>query len=1024
MKRNWMNGGAQRLGFACAVFLGTVSAFAQAETPLTVWRALRTDAAQSVTQGWLSTRDDAAITGRALSIGGQRFDKGLGTHAPGEIVYSLGGRHTRFAADVGLDDAGGEAGSVVFRVLLDGRVAFDSGLMRTGEPAKHVALDVSGVSEMRLVVTDGGNGVQHDHANWANAAIDDIVLPEPVPAFSTAGFFAVPDSPRRVLNFNPGWRFLKADAPGAEREDFDDAAWEAAAMPHGLEVLGANQSGGRNYQGVAWYRKRFGGEAVGGGRAFLYFEAVMGTCKVWVNGKQVAEHFGGYLPFAADVTDVLHTDGRPNIVAVRADNSDDPTYPPGKPQGDLDFTYLGGVYRDVWLILTDALHVTLPEVSPTVAGGGVFVGVKSAAGDAADLEVRTEVANMGDAARRVTVRTTLETAEGRAVAKAEESAELPPGGRRSFAQALSAKGVRLWHPDDPALHFVRTEVLEAGQVRDTLLTRAGLRLFEMRGRDGLYVNGQPIGKKLNGVNRHQDYAFIGNALPNSGQWRDVKLLREGGVNFIRAAHYPQDPAFYDACDVFGMLVTTASPGWQFYNGNDPAFERRIYEDVRGLVRRDRNCASMLLWETALNETPHQPARMLGEMHRIAHEEYPFPGFFTVADVDEAKAGGLDVYYHGSMNEPINSLTREYGDGGEVENFYSQNASTRVPRGWGEAPLLMQAGIRAQGLESILGSPPLRLGAALWCGIDHQRGYHPDPFWGGLLDSARIPRYAYDLFRSQYAPDFQLPGIKTGAMVAIAHELTQVSGADVIVYSNCEEVRLTWLGQVIATRKPDEGYRHVPHPPFTFAGAFDFGVIKRDWRGRTGEIEMIAEGLIGGQVAARVVKRYPERTTAIRVIADGVGCGFTADGSDIIPLRAVVVDGKGAPKVLATEDIFFEVEGAAELVNANPARTEFGTATVLLRATTAPGIIRVTARAPGLGAGEAYLASAPSAQPLCFDTAYTAASQRPRTDAPVTFRAADDALPSDVKQLREQMQRLQLELTSKEQDLMELRSRIK
>ena len=1030
MKRTFIRTLATRLGLICTLLSGALVASAQSESPSSpqVWRYLRTGDALSVTQGWLTTQNDAGVTGRTLSIGGRRFERGLGTHAPGEIVFDLGRRHTRFQADAGLDDNGGPAGSVVFRVTLDGKPAFDSGLVRFGEPARHIALDVSGVSELRLAVSDGGNGVQHDHADWANAAVDDVVLPRPVPAFSTAGFFAVSNSPRRVLNFNPGWRFLKADAAGAEREAFDDAAWEAATLPHGLEILGANESGGRNYQGPAWYRKRFTSPA-GGGRAVLYFEAVMGACAVWVNGQKVAEHFGGYLPFAADVTAALHADGRPNVVAVRADNSDDPAYPPGKPQADLDFTYLGGVYRDVYLILTPPVHVTLPELGSAAAGGGVFVGVKAASGDSAALEVRTELANASGAPRRVTLRTTLETAEGRAVARAEEQVDLPAGARRQLVQALSASPVRLWHPDDPYLHAVRTELVESGTLCDSLLTRAGLRLFDMRGRDGLFINGRPLGRKLNGVNRHQDYAFIGNALPNSGQWRDVKLLREGGVTFVRAAHYPQDPAFYDACDALGMLVTTASPGWQFYNDKDPAFERRIYEDVRGLVRRDRNRPSMLLWETALNETPHQPARMLGEMHRLAHEEYPFPGLFTVADVDEAKAGGLDFYYHGGFNESKNSLTREYGDGGEVDNFYSHNATTRVKREWGEGPLLMQAAIRARDLDGLYATPPIRLGAALWCGIDHQRGYHPDPFWGGLLDSVRLPRYAYDLFRSQCEPGFTLPGVATGPMVAIAHELTQVSGPDVTVYSNCEEVRLTWLGKTVATRKPDEGYGHMPHPPFTFMKAFDFGVIKRDWRGRTGQIEMVAEGLVGGAVAAREVRRYPERTAALSVRVDDAGVGLTADGSDLVPVRAVVVDSKGVAKVLASEEVFFEVEGPAEIVDgplarANPARTEFGTATVLLRALPAPGVIRVTARASGLRAGEAHLASAPAGLEPCLDPAYAAASLRPRAGGPVTLRSAESRLPADVGQLREQVLRLQRELTSKEQDLMELRSRVK
>jgi len=993
----------------------------------TVLRYLKTDMAVSVTQGWLETRNNASITGRPLSIGGQHFDNGLGTHAPGEMVFKLDGKHKRFTADVGLDDHGGPAGSVVFKVVLDGNEGFNSGLMKFGQSAKHIALDVTGVSELRLAVTDGGNGVQHDHADWGNAAVDDAVVAKPVPHFSTAGFFVVPAGPRTVLNFNPGWRFLKADAAGAEKPEFDDSTWEAANLPHGLETLGDNESGCRNYQGVAWYRKQFP-EAVpaADGRFFLYFEAVMGKCAVWVNGQKVAEHFGGYLPFAADVTGALRTDGQQNVVAVRADNSDDPDYPPGKPQGDLDFTYLGGIYRDVFLIRTGTLHVTLTELSAATAGGGVFVGVKDVSGNDASLEVRTEVANGSATPRHVTLRSVLETAEGREVLRGEKAVELAPGERRQSVQLIEAQGVHLWSPDDPVLHFIRTELVENGTVCDTLRTRFGVRLYEMRVKDGLYVNKKPFGKKLNGVNRHQDYAYVGNAVPNSGQWRDVKLLREGGVNFIRAAHYPQDPAFYDACDELGMLVTTANPGWQFYNDKEPLFEKRIYADTRNLVRRDRNHPAMLLWETALNETPHQPAPMLGEMHRIAHEEYPFPGLFTVADVDEAKSGGLDFYYHGGMSESKNSLTREYGDGGEVDNFYSHNATTRVKREWGEGPLLQQAAIRARGLEEIYDTPPIRLGAALWCGIDHQRGYHPDPFWGGLLDSVRVPRYAYDLFKCQYAPDYKLPGIATGPTVCIAHELTQVSGRDVVVYSNCEEVRLTWLGQTVATRKPDAGYRSMPHPPFTFTNAFDFAVVKRHWRDRTGKIEMVAEGLIGGQVVAKQVKKYPERTTSVSVTVDDAGVGLTADGSDFVPVRATIVDNKGVPKVLASEYVYFEVEGPAELIDgplahANPAKTEFGTATVLVRAKTTPGIIRVRAHVQGLSSGEAHLASAPAALHFCLDARYSAASKTPSAGGNVVIRPAGSEQPADVKQLRDQVQRLQRELTSKEQDLMELRS---
>jgi len=625
------------VGILCGLHTAAARQPAAADSSPAIWRNLTTEMAASITQGWLKTRTDGSIGGGPLRIAGKKYAKGLGTHPNGEMVFKLEGKHRRFMAQVGVDDAGGPTGSVVFKVLLDGKTAFDSGLMRTGQAAKPADLDVAGVAELRLVVTDGGDGPQGDHADWVDAVVDDVVLPKPVPQFSTAGFLTLTNSPRTVINFNPGWRFLKANAPGAESPSFDDSSWAAANLPHSLEILGENASGCRNYQGPAWYRKRFEAARLSGGqKLFLYFEAVMGKCAVWVNGHPVAEHFGGYLPFAAEISPYLNE--QDNLVAVRADNSDDPTYPPGKPQTDLDFTYLGGIYRDAYLIRTAPVHVTLPELSPSTPDGGVMVGVKAVNGNDASLEVRTEIANDTAAAKSVTLRTVLEDAAGRELLRREERAELAAHSSLPVVQSLEPKGVRLWHPDDPYLHFIRTEVVAEGKISDSLRTRFGIRLLEMRVKDGLFVNQKFVGAKLSGVNRHQDYTHVGNALPNSGQWRDVKLLREGGVNVIRAAHYPQDPAFYDACDELGMLVTTANPGWQFFNDRDPVFERRLYEDTRNLVRRDRNHPAMLLWETALNETDNQPARILKEMHRVAHAEYPFPGMFTVADIDKAKIG--------------------------------------------------------------------------------------------------------------------------------------------------------------------------------------------------------------------------------------------------------------------------------------------------------------------------------------------------------------------------------------------------
>ena len=167
---------------------------------------------------------------------------------------------------------------------------------------------------------------------------------------SIAGFFPLENSGRLVWNFNAEWRFHLGDVSGAETEDYDDQSWEVVSTPHTVQLMPAEASGCRNYQGVAWYRKHFHLPKECLGRdVTLHFEAIMGKQTIYVNGQKVKEHEGGYLPVTIPLS-VYGSVGDDFVVAVKADNSDDKTYPPGKKQMTLDFAYHGGIYRDVWLI--------------------------------------------------------------------------------------------------------------------------------------------------------------------------------------------------------------------------------------------------------------------------------------------------------------------------------------------------------------------------------------------------------------------------------------------------------------------------------------------------------------------------------------------------------------------------------------------------------------------------------------------------------------------------------------------------
>lgn len=793
------------------------------------------------------------------------------------------------------------------------------------------------------------------------------------PEFSTAGFYEVDKDLREAIDFNIGWRFHKGAAAGAEAPGFDDSSWSVLNTPHGLELEPLDASGCVNYQGQAWYRKHFKlPEAFKGSRLFLHFEAIMGKSKVWVNGKLLAEHFGGYLPIHVDATDAL-VPGVTNIVAVWCDNSNDPDYPPGKPQEQLDFTYGGGIYRDVWLVRTGPVYFTNASEVDRVRGGGVFVRVDSLSENEARLAVDSVVRNAGSSDQAVRVRASLKTRDGATVATATIQKTIKQNGIGLVEQSMTVKTPHVWQPDDPYLYNLYLEIFDAdGEPLDAMRLRSGLRTVDFRGNDGLWLNGKPYKDKLIGANRHQDFAFIGNALPNSIHWRDAKKLRDASLRIIRNAHYPQDPAFMDACDELGLFVIVNTPGWQFWN-NKPIFGQRVYSDIRQMVRRDRNHASVLLWEPILNETRY-PSSFARDAHDLVHEEYPYPGCFTACDIGARGQEYFDIVFAHPIqgdfwtreypatdanyakflaaraNEKRPVFTREWGDC--VDDWNSHNSPSRAAVDWGERPQLVQA-LHYSGIayiytsyDALYHTPRQHFGGCLWHGFDHQRGYHPDPFWGGIMDAFRQPKYSYHLFRAQRDPALKIPNVESGPFVFVANEMTPFSDSDVWVFSNCDEVRLKLYGREIGSRSTRE--HAMPHAPVVFEGIFDFMDVKglhRARKPRQATIEV--EGLIDGKVVATTVKRPALRRSRIVLKADDCGVPLVADGSDIVPVVACFTDSDGRAKRLSDAFIRFAVEGAGELVDdgrigANPQPVRWGRAVALVRASHRPGKINVTA----------------------------------------------------------------------------------
>lgn len=771
------------------------------------------------------------------------------------------------------------------------------------------------------------------------------------PETSVAGFFELKESGRVVYNFNPGWRYHKGDAENGESPRLDDSSWRVVSLPHTVELMPAEASGNRNYQGPAWYRKHFVVDSSLENRDLsLYFEAVMGKSVVYVNGKKVKEQTGGYLPFTVSLTDAGVQPGDTCLVALFADNSDDKGYPPGKTQYTLDFAYHGGIYRDVWMIAKAKVAITDAVEANKVAGGGVFVHYDNISERKADVFVDTDIRNRDGRSRNVVLLTELCDNKGNVLKSARRQVRLAPGESRTVNQKMTVENPDLWSPRAPYLYRVNSRVLDGNRPLDGGTTRIGIRKAEFRGKEGFYLNGEPYGQLI-GANRHQDFAYVGNAVPNSQQWRDAKKLRDAGCEIIRAAHYPQDPAFMDACDELGLFVIVATPGWQYWN-KDPEFGRLAQENNRQMIRRDRNHPSVLVWEPILNETRF-PLDFSLEALAITREEFPYPGA-PVAAGDLHSEGIADHYEliygwptdEGKAKQSI--FTREFGE--NVDDWYAHNNNNRASRSWGEHPQLVQALSLAESYGDMFNTSGQFVGGAHWHPFDHQRGYHPDPYFGGIFDAFRQPKYAFQMFKSQVDPTITHPVADTGPMVFIAHEITPFSGSDVVVFSNCDSVRLIVYERDTLVQKVENQPKEIPYVPVRFKDVFDFWemreytYVQKNWE----IVSFVAEGIIDGQVVASAKKMPSRRSTKLRLYADHEGTSLVADGSDFVTIVAEVTDDNGNVKRLAKENILFSVEGEGTIIGdasigANPRAVEFGSAPVLIRSTKTPGKIKVVAR---------------------------------------------------------------------------------
>lgn len=378
---------------------------------------------------------------------------------------------------------------------------------------------------------------------------------------------------------------------------------------------------------------------------------------------------------------------------------------------------------------------------------------------------------------------------------------------------------------------------------------------------------------------------------------------------------------------------------------------------------------------------------------LVAQEYPYPYCYSGCD---SEARGHEVYpvlfTHPAnadkdwaikkLDPKITYFTREWGD--NVDDWNSHNSPSRVARNWGEQAMLIQAWHYAAPnypytcYDVLYRTPRQHVGGCLWHSFDHQRGYHPDPFYGGLMDVFRQPKYSYYMFQAQRSPKKQDRLFETGPMVYIAHEMTPFSPKDVTVYSNCDEVRLTYNkgGKSLTYTKPvsREG---MPSPIITFKDVYNFMIDKNMSmkEGRQKEVFLLAEGLINGKVVATHKVCPARRPSKLLLWIDNENTELKADGSDFVTVIAAIADKNGNIKRLNNYYVKFHIEGEGRILGganvlANPAPVKWGTAPILVQSTLKPGKIKITASVLFEGSqmpvsAELELESKPSAYPLIY-----------------------------------------------------------
>jgi len=723
-------------------------------------------------------------------------------------------------------------------------------------------------------------------------------------------------SPARRALFTREWKFALGDYPDAMQSSFNDANWRTLNLPHDWSIEGtfskenpATPSGGALPGGIGWYRKSFtlNGD-VKDKVVFIEFDGVYQNSEVWINGHYLGVRPYGYSSFQYELTPYLNYDDAENILIVKVDNSHQPN----------SRWYSGsGIYRNVWLVTTNKIHVE---------HWGTFVTTSDINKTSAIVTIRTEVRNQANDDKKISIRTDIINKNGKKVGTISTDMSLPRNDTKNLEQRIKISNPELWDVEHPNLYSCVTTILENGIKQDTYTTSFGIRSFYFDSEKGFFLNGKSM--KIKGVCNHHDLGFLGAAINTRALERQMEIMKAMGVNALRTSHNPPAPELLDICDRLGILVMDEA--FDMWKMKKVEYDYSLYwdawhkKDLEDMILRDRNHPSVFIWSIG-NEIPEQRDSSGIEISRelvsliknldttrpvTSNMDHPTPENFLF------KSGALDLVgfsYHQNDYEafPKNFPNQKF-IGSETTSslatrgYYDMPSDSirRWPIRWdipftqGNTEQMCSAydncsapwGSTNEETWKLIKKHSYLSGMFIWTGFDYLG--EPTPYtwpsrssYFGIVDLAGFPKDFYYLYKSEWTT--------TPVLHLFPHwNWEQGKTIDVWAYTNSDEVELFLNGKSLGIRKQQPDVFHL-----MWRVTYEPGTLRAV-----------------GKKNGKVILSDEIKTTGepYRIEATADRNNIKADGSDLSFITVRILDREGNLVPHANNLIHFYISGAGTI----------------------------------------------------------------------------------------------------------------